>query len=1753
MLFDDPTLNEGNFDYTQDTSAPGNQSWEDLVGGGDNDFNDIHINVETVATQPGTGGPEVIEYPLDINAILTDIDGSETLSATVSGVPEGATLTLSDGTVLTSTGLDDAFNLTDGQLQDIVLTVPVGAADFNLSVTATATENDGDTASVSTTVAVDVPVLDDEASAPDVTVSDAAGVEDMPIALDITAVLTDLDGSEEISSITLSGIPAGATLNNGDYDATTGNWNLELSDLVDLEVMPAANSNEDFQITVSVTSTEANGGATATTTATLDVDVTGVVDDFTVAANDAAGAGGTELPLDISVGLTDLDGSETVSVTLTGIPEGATLNHGTFDEGTGNWTLSGGDLEGLTISLPETVEGEGSGEPQTLYSQNFNSLSDGATSAGGANGFSTDASNSDTTGYHGVDDDRYEFSKSDTSGYDGEDAFMTWNSAAIDISGQEDVTFSFKLDGDGGLDSSGTYADFFRVIAVVDGVEHELMTENGDVCHKTFTLDDIPAGDELIIRMEVKTTSSDEVYKMDNLKVEGTPAAAEPLESFQIGVETTVTENDGASETQSTTLNVDINNDNEAEAPTLTVSNATGDEDTAIALNIGAALTDTDGSETLSVTLSGIPEGAVLRAGGQPLDVSGGEITFADGVIPEGLTIQPPTNSNDDFQLTVSATSTEENGGDTTTTTATIDVDVTGVVDDFTVATNDAAGEAGMDLPLDISVGLTDLDGSETVSVTLTGIPEGATLNHGTFDEGTGSWTLSGGDLEGLTISLPETVEGEGGGEPQTLYSQNFNDTFDGQTAAGGANGFSSTGGDWGEDYRTAADNDRFEFQNPEGGDISTWSSAEIDISGQEDVSFTFDLNGWGGLDSGTSSYSDYFTVIAVVDGVEHELMTEDGDVDWSRITLDGIPEGDSLVIKMEAKTTGSGETYTIDNLVVQGTPAAAEPLESFQIGVETTVTENDGASETMSTTLNVDINSDNEADAPTLTVTEQAPTTEDVSVALNIAAALTDTDGSETLSVTISGIPDGAVLKSGNTVLTVEEGEITFADGVIPDNLSLTPPTNSDADIELTVAATSTEQNGGATTTTTSTIDIDVSALADVPTITSVTIGEPVITEGTEGVAETVTISSANFGESDAGFSIMGRSINSNGTLSEPSADNVSTNGSPLGFGVAGSASGDSNEIGYSNYHDVSEELIVTFDDDVSSADVSFAWLASSEQATYKLYRDGEEVGSGTVNGVTDGIDDPITLSADGGFDQIVFSAPDSGDDYLINSISFQTQDGTSDVAEYPIDITASLTDSDGSESLSVTIGGVPDGASLSAGTDNGDGTWTVSGDDLEGLSLSVPFDGEVEAFDLTFTATATEQSNNSMATSAAVVVAAAAVTAAEPEPEPEPVEEDFDGLDMDGEDNNNDDMVGNDSSKDEWTGNYQAQTYAGSTKNDELNTGGGGDTLYGGAGNDELTGSWGNDTFFGGSGNDELDGGDGNDLLFGGSGNDEIEGGTGHDEIQGGSGNDEIEGDDGDDLLYGGAGNDDIEGGTGHDTIYGGSGNDDIEGNDGNDLLYGGSGNDEIEGGSGHDTIYGGAGNDEIEGNDGNDLIYGGSGDDEIEGGSGHDTVYGGSGDDEIEGNDGNDLLYGGSGNDEIEGGDGHDQLFGGLGDDFLEGGSGNDVLFGGAGNDVLKGGSGNDTFIFDADSGHDIIEDIMLQDTLEFQGEQFDMNDMIFSENEEGDAVISFAGKDDQSVTLEGVKYSDLDRNGDGDASEGYSVTQTDDGFTVNIDDT
>ncbi len=204
----------------------------------------------------------------------------------------------------------------------------------------------------------------------------------------------------------------------------------------------------------------------------------------------------------------------------------------------------------------------------------------------------------------------------------------------------------------------------------------------------------------------------------------------------------------------------------------------------------------------------------------------------------------------------------------------------------------------------------------------------------------------------------------------------------------------------------------------------------------------------------------------------------------------------------------------------------------------------------------------------------------------------------------------------------------------------------------------------------------------------------------------------------------------------------------------------------------------------------------------------------------------------------------------------------------------------------------------------------------------------------------------------------------------------------------------------------------------------------------------------------------------------------------------------------------------------------------------LSGGSGDDILVGGSGDDILKGRGGDDQLSGGGGDDVLFGSSGADTLDGGTGADTLFGSSG---------RDVLRGGEGDDYLDGGSGHDVIDGGAGDDFIKGGRGDDVITGGAGNDRMEGGEGADTFIFDTQSGDDIITDILGEDTLVFEGQEFHMDDMILSSNDAGEAVITFGGVEGTSVTLSGVSADSLNT----ETGDGYTITEDDSGVTVVID--
>jgi Ca2+-binding RTX toxin-like protein len=495
-------------------------------------------------------------------------------------------------------------------------------------------------------------------------------------------------------------------------------------------------------------------------------------------------------------------------------------------------------------------------------------------------------------------------------------------------------------------------------------------------------------------------------------------------------------------------------------------------------------------------------------------------------------------------------------------------------------------------------------------------------------------------------------------------------------------------------------------------------------------------------------------------------------------------------------------------------------------------------------------------AQAPALVVTAVA-TAEDQPFALNIEASLADTDGSESLEITVAGVPQGAVLSAG-----ADNGDGTWtlsADQL--EGLTLTPPPGSGADFELTVTATATEASGD-TASTAAALAVSLAAMAEAPevAVSAAATAEDIpvgleIEAGLAGAAGDEEISAVTISGVPEGAVLSAGTDNGDGswTLAADDLEGLTITppaGSGADFALQVSAATVQTDP------DTGEQTTAT----AGPVALAVSVAAVADQPTL-------EVSDVTVGGGGGEPGDQV-LSGTGGADTLIGGGGDDvlkgkgGDDVLYG-------DGVAvGRATVPIDVMATLADSDYSESMMVTIAGVPEGAELSAGADGGDGTWALTSEELEGLTMTLP-EGFDEDFQMQVTATATDIDVDTGAADTAAVSAVIDVTFAE----------------------------------------------GGEAGDDVLKGGGGDDVLYGGGGDDELKGEGGDDILHGGAGEDVLKGEGGDDILHGGGGEDELKGGGGADVLMGGAGDDELEGGGGADVLMGGAGDDELEGGGGDD----------------------------------------------------------------------------------------------------------------------------------------------------------------------------------------------------------------------------------------------
>ncbi len=1296
----------------------------------------LSVHVSGIADAPSlsvfaASGMEDGTIPLNIGASLTDIDSSENLSIVIGNIPSGAALSAGVN------NYDGTWTLTVGQLTNLTITPPAFASGIlNLTVTAIASE-DGTTAQTSLSLPITVTGV---ADLPNLSVqASVSGPEDGLILLPITASLTDTDGSETLT-VTISGLPVGASLSAGTNNGN-GNWTLSAGQLTGLNLIPPADYSGDFTLSVSAISTE--GSSSAHIDASINVHVSGVADAPILSVQSTAGSEGLPIPLVISAISSDADSSENISVIIGNVPLGATLSAGTNNHD-GTWTLASGQLSNLTITPPAFASGllnlsvmAISSEDGTVSQTSLLNLP--VTISGIA-----DAPLLTVSGGVGLEDhaiplvinaDLLDTDGSETlsirienvpaganlsAGLDNGNGIWTLTSAELtglnitpphNFSGQINLQVK-AISTEGGTASEVSVPLTVQVSGVADIPNISVQAAIGDegtAIHLSLaaSLNDTDGSENLIViignvplgaTLSAGTNNHDGTWMLTSGQLANLTITPPAFVSgvLNLSVKAIVSENGTSAETLPVSLPVTVNGI--ADTPNLHVTNAVGIEDNVIPLTITAGLADTDGSESIKIIISDVPVGTSLSAGANQGNGSW-ELTSTDLV---NLNFTAASDFSGQINLTVSAIASES--GTSTRVDLPLTVLVSGVADLPSLSVQAATGAEGSAIALNISASLTDTDGSENLSIIIGNMPVGAVLSAGVNNHD-GTWTLTGNQLAGLEITPPAFTSGVLNLSVMAQSSEN------GTTAQ------------------------------------TSIAVLPVNISGVADLP-SLQVMAAIGIEDQTIPLS---INAGLADADDSETLS---------VTIRGIPSGAAL----SAGTNNGNGVWVLTPAQLTGLTLTPPANFSGSFNLEISAISTEGA-----TTAHVDVilpvTVSGLADVPNLLV-HAVSGNEDMPILLNISASLADLDGSESLTVMIGGVPLGASLSAGTNlgggIWSLTQAQIS--------NLSLTPATHWSGDIGLTITAISSENGTDASAITT--INVHVAGAATTPLLSVF----PVV--GVEDVPVALGINAALVDADGsetlsivlsgvpAGASLSTGMNNGNGTWTLTSAQltgltftpplhasgnfvlTVEAISSENGTTALSSAALPIMVGGTATTPALSVSAATTLEDNAVPLAINATLLDMDGSETLSVTISGLPAGSALSAGSNAGGVWTLTPSQltgltlippanwSGSFNLSVSATSHEGATTASASLNLPvTVSGVADAPwlnvhavsgneDMPISlgITAGLADADGSETLSVIVSDVPSGASLSAGTDNGNGTWTLSLPQLTGLSVTPP-----------------------------------------------------------------------------------------------------------------------------------------------------------------------------------------------------------------------------------------------------------------------------------------------------------------------------------------------------------------------------------------------------------------------------------------------
>ena len=561
-------------------------------------------------------------------------------------------------------------------------------------------------------------------------------------------------------------------------------------------------------------------------------------------------------------------------------------------------------------------------------------------------------------------------------------------------------------------------------------------------------------------------------------------------------------------------------------------------------------------------------------------------------------------------------------------------------------------------------------------------------------------------------------------------------------------------------------------------------------------------------------------------------------------------------------------------SLTAAGVAAAANDFETLANIHNLVVTATDG---TNSSNINVTLNERDVNEAP-VAAADTNTTAEDTTLTVNPTNGLlsndSDVEGSALTitQFTVAGV--AGTFNAGQTATITGVGSLIINGN---GSYTFTPALDYKGTVPL---VTYTVSDG--TATSTSTLTLTVSAVADMPLLSVANAyvlqqGATIISTGSSDVAVNLRVPDSGNGVSQANLELeLGVT---SGYLDNNRFDPVGPNVNDPGF--VNIIDGKINEV----QHNMTTGDTVTWNytftngENIASEvqrgfnDIAALIVTAPDGTKQTILVDATEMKFPNTTG-TGSYSLVATQTGIYTFQWLILNGGDRAKDssFALSSTTFTAAGGTYG-SPIKLNLAANLTDTSGSENLTVTIGGLPAGFSFSAGVDNGGGSWSFTGAELKYLYI-LPPQNYTGTLSLTATATATEPSNGDSKTTA-----------------PQTFTVDI-----------------SQTTNTVTTGSESAQTLNGTTSND---------LIRGYAGNDTISGGAGNDMIYGGAGNDTLNGGVGHDYLYGGVGNDTLNGDDGYDYLNGGAGTDILNGGAGDDILIGGPGTDTLTGGLGADTF--------------------------------------------------------------------------------------------------------------------------------------------------------------------------------------------------------------------------------------------